>query len=97
MDNLFLITVKPPSDDIHQFVAEKCRAWDRSEKICLHAGNAQGGPGGDFGFKDSVIKAFYYDYHVTGLYATKFDYPQFDENHAVLILYLITICIFAYC
>ena len=73
--------MKPPSDDTRQFIAERfVKAWDGSEQICLHAGNAQGGPSSEYVFRDSVIEGSYSDYYVAGPHDTNFDYSQFDES-----------------
>ena len=80
-DNLWLITVNGPNDNMRQFVAEKySRAWDNSRQVCLYAGNSQGGPAAEYGFRDSVIEGTYSEYSVSALHETNFKYSQFEED-----------------
>ena len=80
-DNLYVITVNPDGSQIRQFVAEKYRrAWDNSEQVCLYAGNSQGGPAAEYGFRDSVIEGSYSQYGVGGLHETDFEFSRFEED-----------------
>lgn len=79
-ENLWLITVTTPNAGIRQFVAEKyVRTWDNSKQVCLYAGNSQGGPAAEYGFKDSVVEGGYRDYILSGRHETDFKYSQFNQ------------------
>lgn len=83
IDNLWVISVTPPSGSMRSFVAELYeRAWDNSRSPCLYAGNSQGGPSIEFAANhtDPVIEGHYTHYRVDSRFGTDFRYKKFDDN-----------------
>ena len=55
--------------------------WDHSEIECYYAGNAQGGSETDSDPKKSIIEGTYIQYQTSSLFATDFDYKQFNDDN----------------
>ena len=54
--------------------------WDHSEIECYYAGNIQAGSEIDNDPKKSVIEGKYTQYQTNSLFATDFDFKQFDDD-----------------
>lgn len=82
-EQLYAITVRPPSAPARSFVGELYwRSWDQRGVRCYYAGNGQGGPLGEFERpSDSVIEGRYVDYQVDDILRTEFKYSMFDEQY----------------
>ncbi|XP_019849170.1 PREDICTED: uncharacterized protein LOC100641243 [Amphimedon queenslandica] len=83
INNLWVITVTPPTGNTRNFVAELYeRAWDNSRSPCLYAGNSQGGHSIEFAanYTDSVIEGHYTHYRVSDRFDTQFRYEKFDSS-----------------
>lgn len=87
VEQLYAVTVTPPSADSRTFVAEYGdQTWDASRKDCIYAGNIQGGKLreiSDDDFNDPVIEGQYLDYRVDGLYEHLFSFYQFDPEMCI--------------
>ena len=83
MEQLYSITVHPPTAPARTFVGELYwRSWEESDVRCYYAGSSQGGPTGEFEQPSgSVIQGKYIDYQVNGLFDTEFKYAMFSEEN----------------
>lgn len=80
------ITSASNPDTTRNFLATMSRyTWDKSEEECLYAGTAQGGRSGEVPeINDPVIEGRYHQYQLEELFATSYEYSQFEENRCSL-------------
>ena len=80
-DEKFVQLYTPEHENYRYIPAFKYElTWDHSKQTCYYVGNKQAGPVGSHDPIESVIEGTVPQYKTTSLFATEFEYAEFDET-----------------